>query len=361
MNILIVVDDYSGGAGNMAQIIALELKNKGFKVSILLTYMYAKPRYNLNNIDIYEVNLSNIYKGYIKKIKYMIEAVKRIIELSKAEVIISFLDNNNIITGFANKKTKLPLIVSERSNPIEIHPKFPWNILRKKAYQYADIVGIQFDEFKYFDNGLFKEKCYELPNIILKSQNSKKDWNIKKVGFISLGRYNSIKRFELMIKLFSEFAKDKDNVYLDIYGSNIECDNLKKIIIEKNMENKIFLHDKICNVYEILSKHDVYLMTSKQEGFPNALSEALAVGLPAVVFNCHSGISKLVRNGINGYCVNDDRSFINSLNLIMESANKRENFGFQSLKISEEYSKERVIEIWETCIKMAIKKRQNTL
>ena len=124
-------------------------------------------------------------------------------------------------------------------------------------------------------------------------------------------------------------------------------------------KDSIHLHEAISNVHEELVQHDVYLMTSEQEGFPNALSEALAVGLPAVVFKCHQGIGDLVKSEENGYCIDegDEKNFINAMKILALDKYKRQTFGQKSISIAKRYDDQSVMQEWEACIKKAILNR----
>ena len=111
MNILIIVDDFSGGAGNVAQLLAIELSKK-HKVSLALTNRHSKSRYNLSEISVYDENLNITGKN---KIAGLLSAIKRLRERLQtvgAEFVISFLDNNNTMACLMLRKTNIPIIVS---------------------------------------------------------------------------------------------------------------------------------------------------------------------------------------------------------------------------------------------------------
>ncbi|MFR1517269.1 MAG: glycosyltransferase [Clostridia bacterium] len=361
MKILMIVDDFAGGAGNIVQLLAKRLLDKGNEVSIFLTYKHSEPRYDLNGIHLFNVNVSVITDNRFLKLRRMVAAVKRIIEMSGCELVISFLDNNNSLACLALWNKNIPIIVSERSNPLSIFPKFPWNYIRRFAYKRADVVTVQFDGFRKFDGNRYLKKCYVTHNIIEKPGMIKTEWREKKISFVSLGRYAGIKRYDLMIRLFGRFSQGKDNVELHIFGDGILNDDLQEEIKKTDAVGKVFLHNEIANVHEELIKHSVYLMTSLQEGFPNALCEALAVGLPAVVICCHDGIAKLVRNGENGFCVpeGNDGEFINAMERLALSPEGRKKMGDRSRHIAGQYDIEVVMKEWDTCIGKAIENRQN--
>ena len=356
-NVLVVVDSFNGGAGNMAQILTQFLqKNKNNNVKLLLMNPnHSKSRYGFDQND--EKQAIYFYSGKTKKNAYIIKAIKfirQVIKKYEIDTVVSFLDNNNTIVGlslFFNKKIRL--IVSERSNPVVIPPSNKmWTILRRIAYRRANVVSVQFDEFKVFDKGRFEKKCFETPNIILSSPYRRSVEQKDVIRFISCARFAKIKRFDLLIELFAKIHEQNSNTELVLCGDGPEKEKIINLINQYNLKDCVKLLGIVSNTYEVLKDCDIYLMTSLQEGFPNALSEAMASGLPAVVFKCHEGISKLVQNSVNGYCVNDKDcdKFIEKcvyLSLNYDLINK---YGEESIKIANKYSPDKVLSIWESII-----------
>lgn len=354
-NILIVVDNFSGGAGNMAQILSNYLLEKSNVKLLLMNYNGAKSRYGFDQNDYKQAIYFNAKNA--KKIKYIFSAskfIKKVIKENNIDTVVSFLDNNNTICGlslFFNKKVNL--IVSERSNPLVIQPsnKF-WTLLRRIAYKRANVVSVQFDEFKFFDGGRFTKKCIATPNIILPSLIKREYKNEGIIKFVSCARFAKIKRFDLMIKLFSLIHKKNLNTELIICGDGPERSTIERIIEENNLTNCVHLIGNVNDTYSILSSCDIYLMTSLQEGFPNALSEALSTGLPAVVFKCHDGISKLVIDDYNGYCIDEGNidDFVSKSLYLSNNCKKINIFGKNSIEVSKKYSPENILSIWENLI-----------
>ena len=305
MHILFLVDDFIGGAGNVIQILALEFREKGYDVSVILLQGNAKPRYKLEGINIISLHESNDKKK--KNIQWLlkkIKIVKKVIKNEKPEIIISFLIGVNVITGFALIGSKIPFIASERSNPLEIQPTFFWKILSRIVYKRADKIVVQFDEFKKFDGGRYLEKTFAIPNPILASTIHKNEISDNRtIKIISLGNLRAIKGFDKLIRAFKIVSESHSNVQLCIFGEGQERANLEKLILNLNLKDKVQLKGYTDNIYEVLADSDIYVLSSEQEGFPNSLSEALAVGLPVVSFQCHNGLKELVEDGKNGYLV----------------------------------------------------------
>ena len=358
MRIAFVVDDFHGGAGNIAQLLALNLK-QNHDISIVLTNKHSEPRYDLSGISVYPLDLSIFGKNKLFGIMNSIKRLGNVLNKQiNAELIISFIDNNNTMVCLSQAFNKTPIIVSERSNPLVIFPKAPWDILRRIAYKRADVVTVQFDAFKSFDGGRFAKKTRVTSNIVDKPSCFKTNFDSEKVKFVTMGRLAPIKRMDLMIELFDEAQKKCPDIELHIYGDGPERDKLETLIKERALSDKVFLEGYCNDVHQTLREHDVYLMTSRQEGFPNSLCEAMAVGLSSVSFACHDGICELTRNGQTGLVADegDKEDFIDKMIKLVCDEAFRKNMAEKAVSISEIYGKETVMKQWQDCIDAAVNK-----
>lgn len=352
MRILFIVDDYSGGAGNVVKLLANQLINRNNQVYVMLLNHHTNNNNLSKLVNVVEKNLTeNKAKNKICWIFSTVSEIKREINLLKPQVVISFLTNNNILTAFAMMFMKTPLIVSERSNPMVIRPSLIWRILRIPAYSRANVVIVQCSNFVNF-NKIFLKKTKVVPNPIIRPEisvnNNKKDIH----RIISVGRLAKVKQHDAMIKAFKRINDKVSNSELYIYGEGSERDNLEKLISDLDLESKVFLPGKTNEVYEKLRDSDVYLMTSLQEGFPNALGEAMAVGLPVVAFECHEGLRDIVSSGENGYLVQpgDIVEMADRAILLLENEEVKKQISKEAIKIVEKFSIEKIIDIWNEII-----------
>ena len=355
MKILFIVDDFSGGAGNVIQILANEFYRRRNDVIVLLLNYHTHSNLLNDEISIITHNVSseNASNKLLWMKKTTNELRKLIMELDP-NVVISFLDNNNTLTGLSLMFEKIPLIVSERSNPIAIKPKGVWKILRIPAYLRANVVTVQCSNFVKFSK-LFSHKTYVTPNPIARPTIERitlRD-DDKKIHIISCGRLAQVKRFDLMICTFYKVNKRFPNSVLHIYGEGSERRNLEQLIAELSLNGKVELPGQTNDIYTVLNNGDIYLMTSDQEGFPNALSEAMATGLPCVAFECHEGLRDLVDDGINGFLVPPGNIELMAERVcsLVENDNLRNTFAEKAQLVSKKFSVNSVCDIWEGLIK----------
>ena len=336
------------------------------KVDIINTYN-TKIEYELDsNINVYTLNkryieyknLLNNHKGILKfilhikkyfnnlKIKYKL---KSIVKENNYDVIISFLPEPSFLLLTLKKYIKCPIIVSERNDPNIEYVNFRKKYLMKKLYPLADGFIFQTEDAKkYFDN-IFTKKYDIIPNpvndeFIVESYNGKREKTI-----VNVGRLTSQKNQLLLIKAFQKI-KDKFSDYtLVIYGEGNLKKELQNYIIENKLEKNVLLAGQVDNIKEKIYKSSLFVLSSDYEGMPNALIEAMCLGLPVISTDCPCGGPKfLIENGKNGILVpiKDEQKLSNAIEHMLTNKEYARELSKNASKISNEVSSEIVNNKW---------------
>lgn len=358
MKLLLMVDSFMGGAGNVMQILASQLSHRGYDVTLLLLNgAMMRPKYDLSNVKIVEYPLvqNEPAKTPIGRLLRYRTAVKRLILENAPDAIISFLTEYNDLAAWT-VGGKIPLVISERNNPFQEKLKPQWDLLRKLFYSRADQLVVQCSQFADFYSESVKQKIAVIPNPILTPDTYHKDRNDGEIHLVAVGRLHLQKNYPWMIEAMSRIHVQNPACTLKIYGGGDEKDALQSKIAEMGAESYITLAGKTSTPYNVLAESDIYLMTSDYEGFPNALSEAMAVGLPSVTRLCHEGIRDIVEDGVNGYLIQSDDmdSYVQAVLRLADDAELRRTVGLAARQITNTYSVDRIIDRWETVLTEAV-------
>lgn len=362
----------SGGAERVVSILSNYFSKKNNVYIITVTKNEIK--YNLNSkIDVLTLSKkkNKIKNKFINKCtllpKFIIRTLKmkNILKKIDADVIISFLPEASFISLLANKRhTKI--IISDRNDPkIEYKSKI-YNSFFHKLYPKADGFVFQTDDAKkYFENNLsnINKKKRE---IIFNPVNEKfirkqKESKIEK-KIVSVGRLTEQKNFNLLIDSFYELNKKLPNYKLIIYGEG----NLRKILETKinklNLEGKIELPGVVPDIEQKISNSSLFVMTSNYEGMPNALIEAMCLGLPVISSNCPCGGPKmLINNDENGYLfeVGNVKELTSKMYKLLSDDNISDRFRLNSKKIIELVHPDIINKKWENFIEEIIGVEKN--
>lgn len=138
---------------------------------------------------------------------------------------------------------------------------------------------------------------------------------------VSVGRLHPVKQFDLLIKACAEIPE----CTLTIIGEGPERQNLEHLANESGVDLNLPGNVPNEELPGLLQKHQIYVSTSKWEGHPKALIEAMACGLPCLAVRT-AGIENLINHGVNGWLVDNTRQDVkNGLNLLLNNGSICEN------------------------------------
>lgn len=343
--VLFFVDGFKGGAGNVVQILAKKLYDRKYDVTICCVGGTTEGRHNISGVKVF--GIKSIYPYRLKYIQYIFEMKNKICEIHP-DVVISFLFGVSAFAGAAIKKKRdYIFITSERSDPTALKPKGILQKMVRSAYKKADAIVVLFDAFKNLENGIFVEKCITIPNPI-PVINNEKVLNEEYIRFVTIANEGYAKGLDLLIKVFAEVVKKYPKVQLDIYGS-IKSDLIRNMIKEFGLEQNVNLAGYTQQVEKVLENASVYIMPSRNEGFPNALCEAMSAGKACVAFECHDGINELIQSRVNGIVVPKENinKMAEEIIKLIENPSLIIEYGMNAKMVANKYSVEHVVDMWE--------------
>ena len=175
-----------------------------------------------------------------------------------------------------------------------------------------------FNEF-YFKKEV-KQKSSLLYNVIDKAElfdKCKTDINTYEYDAVFLGRLTYPKNPQRLVEVIKKVRKKNENIKIAIIGTGDLEIETKRLVCESGMENNVDFYGFLKNPYKILKSSKVMIMTSRTEGTPMSVLEAMALGVP-VVSTLADGICDLIDNGKNGFLSNDDGVLAEKLLEIIE-------------------------------------------
>ena len=250
----------------------------------------------VKRISLFEDDLPS---SFIKRNLSLTKKLRSLVLKEKPDVLISFMAEPNFRAILSKRNSSTKCIISIRNDPHKEYPNFIFRIAAKILYPFTDGVVFQTKDAKDY----FSKKIQNKSRIIF-NQVDEKFYNTpllsKREGIITTGRLVDQKNHEMLIRAFSSVADSvTDNLY--IYGEGELKSHLEDVIRELHMEQRVFLMGSSKNVPEILSKANVFVLSSDFEGMPNSLLEAMAMGLPCISTDCPCGGPKsIIKNGENG-------------------------------------------------------------
>lgn len=354
-----------GGAERVISILANEFINNN-EVTIL-TLMNMKDSYELSpNIKRIRVDKNDSYslnplKKVLKKLSIarLVKFKKEIIN-EHPDVIISFLPEPSLrlmfVRKFSKKLQKIPVIISIRNDPNIEYKSLIIKHLMKYLYKSVDGMVFQTTDAKaYFDDIINFKNTEIIANPIndefLNGLNQKV---IKYNRIVTVGRLEPQKNHKLLIDVFARVIKKYPDYTLEIYGEGSLRDELSKLINNLGVQNNVKLCGQVDDVKEKLLSSKIFVLSSDYEGMPNALMEAMALGLPCISTNCPCGGPKeLIDNGKSGLLipVNDKDALYKSIIDLINDEKLLENISKNAINIRKNNNAKVIVNKWKTFIK----------
>jgi len=167
---------------------------------------------------------------------------------------------------------------------------------------------------------------------------------------ISVGRLHPQKNYGLLIDTFASLANEFPQWDLWIWGDGQERVQLEAQIAQRSMAGRIVLAGVTPSVWVEMARSDAFVMSSRFEGFGLALAESMALGVPAVAFDCPSGPRQLTRDGNDALLVapGDAQAMADALRRLLADESLRAELGRKgAISMRERYSVHAVMRIWD--------------
>lgn len=274
--------------------------------------------------------------------------LRKYIKEWKPDLFIGLGTSYAIFLAIASKGLKTKVLISERNDPRNFKGKRITKILSELFLKYVDGYVFQTQNIANYYNWLNGNKRI-IPNPIFIEEIPKQYKGIKKTKIVSVGRLNKQKNQKLLINSFSNISQLYPDYELHIYGEGPERLELENLITEKHLNTRIFLHGAIPDVLEKIRDASIFAFSSEFEGLPNALIEAMTLGLPIVTTDFGGGGAvELIENGINGIIVpnGDEEKFTSGLKYLLDNPNISYRMGDSARKISQKLNAEKIGEEW---------------
>lgn len=348
-----------GGAERTVSNLLSSLHDRGLRVT-LLTYEApaAASAYPLPKIPISRLDLLG-GRGFsrITKVLARRRGIRRAIQRIDPDVVVSFMDTMNITVLVALRGSSKPVIISERVDPAH-HSLVGWKrLMRRLVYPSARHLVVQTQRVAQYFHWMDNDKLAVIPNPVHPNEKAATPdvpGDDGRFRVVAVGRLSAQKGFEELIRAFADLSGLFPLWDLFIYGEGEERNALDEMVHSVGAEGRIFLPGWRPDIEQVYSSAHLMAFPSRYEGFPNALCEAAAAGLPLIGFDGVSGVEEIIVDGENGILIGDtDRieGLRAALSTLMTDAHLRRSMGQQAGQKIGDWRPERIAGMWQSLFK----------
>ncbi|TPG20756.1 glycosyltransferase family 4 protein [Variovorax guangxiensis] len=362
MKLLILIHSLqSGGAERVSASMANHWEEAGWTVTVLTLTSNARDFYKVNaGVQRVALNVAGDSRNALSAVNnnfQRVRAIRRELKKREPDVAVAMMSTANILLALAAIGLKgVRIIGSERTYPPRIPLGRAWEAMRAYLYGQLDtVVALTQESASWLHQHTRAREVAVIPNAVtwplpihdpyLPTPDRTDGSHI----LLAVGRMSEEKGFDLLIRAFHALAPDFPTWRLVILGDGVDRQALEAQTVLTGLESRISLPGRSGNVGQWYAAADLYALTSRFEGFPNTLIEAMSYGLPVVSFDCDTGPRDIIRHEIDGLLVpaGNGAALEHSLRRLMENKALRDQFGAKANEVKQRFSIESVSKMWE--------------
>ncbi|WP_026614503.1 glycosyltransferase family 4 protein [Ensifer aridi] len=350
----------AGGTEHVVNLLANHWNGLGCRVTIItLEPPDAQPYYNFDSkiavvrLGVPPRRAPKMQSGFLVFQRF--QRLRTAIQQSQPDLVLSFLTRTNVLTLLATIGLAVPVIVSERNNPA-LQPLGPfWKWLQRSLYPRA--FGLVTMTQGALDH--FPARIRRTGWVIANPVDLPSGWQKKRGGNIlaAVGRLTRQKGFDLLLEAFSKVAESHPEWKLVIWGEGDERRSLEALRDALGLQERVEMPGLTQRPGLWIESADVFVLSSRYEGWGIVLLEAMAAGLPVVSYECDWGPRVMITHGSDGILVprEDVEALAKALERVMADRDLRERLGARAEASAQRYVPEQILGEWDVLVSCALK------
>jgi glycosyltransferase involved in cell wall biosynthesis len=357
MRVVLVISSLGpGGAERVMSLLAGELVARGHEVRLVTLaqavddFFALDPRVHRLSLDL-SGQSARIQEAVCANFR-RIRALRRAVKTAAPDVVLSFMTSTNVLVLLACIGLPVRVVVSERVDPARHREARFWAGLRFVAYHRADAIVVQTEATaKWYRRRLGKHPgVIVIPNPVAAAGEPRQHgMDVPKPFVLAAGRLVHQKGFDVLIRAFAAMARECEPLRLAIAGDGPEARALRGLVAELQLEDRVLFLGQVKELGSLMRQAEAFILSSRYEGFPNVLLEALASELPVVSTDCPSGPREILRDGEFGLLVpcEDPAALAAAVRRVVTDTELRRRLSRLGQRAIADYELSRVVAGWE--------------
>ena len=338
-----------GGAERVISILANDYAQRGWDTEIVLL-LRNQVEYDLDS-RIKIVDFAGRHASYIKNAPFWFSGIRRYLKHAKPDRVVSFAGRINALVLTASMGMDLPIVVSERNDPMRDGRSPMMRRYCDWIYRRAKAIVFQNKHEQNCFSQVHAPRSYIIPNPIRVTARREKatyDYILT-----TAGRLTAQKNQKVLVSAMKQIREVYPQAKCRIYGDGELRNELQAQIDALHLQNAVTLEGNVSDIHERLAQCDLFVMTSDFEGLSNALIEAMMVGLPCISTD-YPGANELIQDGENGLLVpcGDADTLAEVVIKLLSDQERLVQLASCAKEASKRYQAEPVLELWRDVIAM---------
>jgi len=355
-DLLLVISNLGlGGSQRVLTTLANAWVQKGKRVSLLVLSKMELETTGLDpsvdRIDLFDRAPSRtfLHLAGAYRLLRLLPKIRRSIKRSGAPVVISFIRSTNVKVVLACMGLKgVRVVISDRSDPTRQKVGRLWEVSSRLCYRFADAVTANSrGTLKVLGGFVPPEKLSFVPNPLPPAPSHHQAPKVAPT-LLAVGRLVPLKGYDILLSAFARTAEQIPDWRLAILGSGPQRSDLEALAKHLSIAERVDWHGHMNDPFPYYRAADIFVMTSRFEGMPNALLEAMHCGLAAIVTDASPGPLEVVEHERTGLVVptDDDAALASAILRLAADPGLRRRLGDAAREAMAEYSLERALDVW---------------
>lgn len=352
----------SGGTERVASMIANELvEREGFQI-VFLSIVEQQEEMFFPLSDRISRYVLDERKTWIAPGPGYLPLIPRLRKFLKEQEISCIVDIDtilDILTVPAKRGLPVTLIAWEHFNygyqwPSERYRKFRKKICGYTARHADEIVTLTERDMENYKKCLGrKDRIQTIYNPVKRKQPDTKNVPNREKMLITVGRLTQIKGIDYLCKIAPDILKKYPDWSWYVLGAGEDRPLLEDTIRKEQLQDQLILTGNVPDVEGYLQRASIYVMTSRSEGLPMCLLEAMEQGVGCISFDIPTGPAEIIMEGKNGYLITpfDLEQMKEKISILIENEELRKHFSEQTSETVQRFDMNVILQKWTKLLK----------
>ena len=279
-----------------------------------------------------------------------IRALRKVLRELRPDFVVGMMIGG-ILAILASRGLRCRVIVSEQIHPPMLPVGRIWDLLRRITYPWAFRVTMCTTEgLQWLQTNVPSAKGVVIPNPVTfplpSGEPMLQPERVVPPGqqlLLAVGRLDRQKGFSILLDSFATLAPQYPSWHLVILGEGPDRAGLERQVATLGLRGRVTLPGRVGNVGDWYQRADLYVMSSRFEGFPNTLGEAMAYGCAAISYDCDTGPQDIIRPGVDGLLVTP----VGDVGGLARDELERKRMAARAIEVRGRYSLAQILNMWD--------------
>ncbi|MFM9863555.1 MAG: glycosyltransferase family 4 protein [Micropepsaceae bacterium] len=366
MKLLVAISSLSGGgAERTVATMSAQWAAAGHRVRVVTIANAAQDTYELNPavervaLDLQRpgVNAAVTLANNVRRVL----ALRRQLRVFEPDVAIGMMTVTNVLLALASMGLRTRTLGCERVHPPRVPLSAGRAVVRKWVYgRLTAVAALTERSAEWLRVNTRARQIFVVPNAVAlplpQAEPVVAPQTVCSPGrkmILGVGRLDAQKGFSNLIRAFASLESAHPRWDLVILGEGALRPELEREVKELGVYGRVFLPGRVGNLADWYAAASLFALSSEFEGFPNALLEAMAHGVPAVSYDCDTGPAEIIRNDIDGFLVQpgDMAAFAKAMDRLMANPAALAAMGACARAVGQRFAMPEVLAKWEQVLK----------